>query len=644
MNDAAKVPSIVGTWYLRAGGSPHTAAIAHNARNYRGKFVNEAGESEILSEISWDPASGVWEFCRTGQDFQQWFHGTVSEGIFTGRCCTTPRDAERPALASYHEHVTGWNSTILDKDIVPRTYDVILNGSARASLRLDRDEQGHLLGQLKVVATRTKAAWDAAGEEAEYDLEVLHWDGEQLRFVRRASGLNETYTGQVQGNRITGTCTRDTQTFAWQGTRAEVLGYGLAPRSIEQRLQWQSRARRQLAHLLMAGNPAPLARACHVLNADLPPLTDPSATLANRDDDPEHWPQDYTRTELFFQYTLPNPYGSGEIVRQSHAWLAIPTAEPARQEGYPAVLAFNGHASPTKGCGAWAMLDPHDEVYWYGEAFARRGFVVLTLDISHRPPEDRSALYSDQLQGSDPWHGNGLHPAIAAPEFPHDSAWEEDGERAWDAMRALDLLLSGQLGPRVDPRRVLATGLSLGGEVATIFGALDPRVSLVISAGFSPDLAVMKYRKNHPCWQWLHADVVEYLNTSDLHALIAPRPLIVETGKTDATFSTFSPPFAADKQVIRKSRAAFGDEQGHLVHYLHDQTAGESGHRYRVGDRRASPGQETRAGITLPTIDAPAPEARWSLDWQCDAQTIIPDLAGKEAPTLFDYIDFFWQD
>lgn len=255
------------------------------------------------------------------------------------------------------------------------------------------------------------------------------------------------------------------------------------------------------------------------------------------------------------------------------------------------------------------MMDPDHEGLWYGDGFARRGFVVLALDISHR------------TGGDDPAHGNGPHPPIQAPGF--DSDWEEDGERTWDAMRALDYLLSL---PQVDRTRVLVTGISLGGEIATMTGALDPRVSVSVPAGYSPDLGVMIYHGNHGCWRWLHADLREYVDLSDFHALTAPRPLIVETGKADFTYSDFRPPFAADKQVARRSRGAYGDEVSNFVHYLHDNA-----HRYRVGD--ANHNRLTEHGVRQPVLIEP--QAPRSITWQLDART------SGDQRTLFDYISSY---
>src|SRR5262249_34284560 len=278
--------------------------------------------------------------------------------------------------------------------------------------------------------------------------------------------------------------------------------------------------RRQLYHLMMAGNPAPLSRSVTVLRSDLAPLRS-TRLPGDRDDDPVSWPQAYRLTELQFDYTLPNPYGGPAIPRRSHAYLAGPTPRPAEGGRYPAVLAVNGHSGS-----AAKMMNPDDGYFWYGDSFARRGFVVLAVDISHRPVADRRGLYGGYTDGDDPAGGNGTHPSIKAPGF--DSDWEEDGERAWDVLRPLDYLITW---PDVDSTQVLVTGISMGGEVTTLAGALDPRFSLSLPVGYSPDMGVMVYNGNHECWRWLNADIREYVDISDFYALTAPRPLIIETGK-----------------------------------------------------------------------------------------------------------------
>jgi hypothetical protein len=161
----------------------------------------------------------------------------------------------------------------------------------------------------------------------------------------------------------------------------------------------------------------------------------------------------------------------------------------------------------------------------------------------------------------------------------------------------------------------------MGGEVTTLLGGLEPRLAMSIPAGYSPDLGVMKEHGNHECWQWLNGDVREYVDTSDFYALTAPRPLLIQTGKKDFTFSSFKAPFAADKQVVRRARVAYG--KGALVHYLHyDQ------HHWHAGS--INPSGPTERGVRVPVHDQPA--APGSLDWQTDGKT------RSIAPNLFDWV------
>lgn len=629
----ADVSGPLGTWYLNVDGSSCVVTIADGAppRSYRGTLLSEGGATEQLDQIRWDPSARSVEFRRHGQGFWEWYRGRVVEGILVGRFSRHSQSPERPVeRTSYTRHITGWNSEYLDRDIVPRVYDVLIHDQYRARLRIDRAPRtpGAWVGRLKVYSTISAGA---KGEELEGDLEIHRWDGVNLKFTRRAPGSTQTYVGLATGHTISGTYTVAERPgeYPWHGVRAEVLSFGLASKSSEDRVAWQRRTRRQLEHLMLAGNPQPLTRKVTTLRSHLAPLSS-TQMPANRDDDPARWPQDYQLTELQFDYTLADPDGGPALVRRSHAYLAVPNRKPSAEGKFPAVLAINGHNGS-----AWKVMNPDDENYWYGDSFARRGFVVLAVDIAHRPVADRARLYSDYPAGDDPSHGNVSRPSIEAPGL--DSDWEEDGERAWDVMRALDYLLTL---PYVDRGRVLVTGLSLGGEIASIVGALDLRVSLSIPAAFPPDLDVVNDHGNHPCWRWSKADIREYLGASDFLALIAPRPLIIETGERDFTFSSFAPPFAAYKQVARRVRAAYGQETDNFVHYLH-----YDGHHYHIGGPHPVGARGPNPDGLLPAPDMSSkqlgvrvpvlvnPEAPWSTRWQTDNQT------RTAAPTLYDLID-----
>jgi hypothetical protein len=599
-----------GRWYLNVNGHEVSADISSGSgQTYSGTLVNEDGAAEPLDNITWNRTLRQLQFRSDGVGRWRWFSGGIVEGILVGRFSQSTTSPDKPTLPSdYSFHFTGWNRSYLDKTLVPRVWDILIDNQARACLRIDEGQSG-FIGRLKTYSTVSD---QYSGEQLEYDLGDIAWDGANLTFTQQLDdGTLRIYEAKDSGRSITGTYSPGNGTF--EGTRAEVLTYGLAEKTDRARLVWAVRTRRQLYHLMMADNPTPLSRTVTVLSPNLPPT--PSIYLPpNRDDNPEAWPQNYTKAEIQFDYTLPNPYGGAPLTRSVHGFLATPTTPPPPGGKYPAVLAVNGHDGS-----AWAVMNPDDEWYSYGDSYARRGYIVLAIDISHRPLEDRANLYTDYLSGDDPINGNGTHPAIKAVGF--DSDWEEDGERSWDAMRAIDYLLSL---PNVDPKSLVMTGLSMGGETTAITGGLDPRISVSIPAGFSPDMGVILYHGNHACWRWQHADIREYIGTSDYFALTAPRPLIIETGKLDYTFSGRTPPFSSDKQVIRRVLASYSSEAGVLSHYLHYDV-----HHYHVGD--INPTQVTEQGVRTP--NQLVPSQPWSLDWQVDGSTHTIDL------TLFDLID-----
>jgi dienelactone hydrolase len=321
-------------------------------------------------------------------------------------------------------------------------------------------------------------------------------------------------------------------------------------------------------------------------------------------------------TEFTNVYSLTNAFDGGTINRQVHGFVAQPNGSPPAG-GWPVAIAVNGHSHS-----AWQLMNPASGEY-AGDAFARRGYLVVAVDVSHR---NDSPIYGPDAYtgGDDPAHGNGPHPSIRTAAL--DSDWEEDGERAWDVQRAVDMVLARS---DVNPAHIVITGLSMGGETATIAGALDPRISMVVAAGFSPDLGVIQYNGNHPCWGWAHANIRELIDVSDYEEVIAPRPFIIETGKQDNTFSAVAPYFQSDKQVARRARVPYADlgATGSYIHYLHYDV-----HRYHLGD--ASANYPTPLGVQIPNYTAPV-SPNHLRDWQTDGTTYTG------YPTVFQAIADF---
>ena len=590
-----------GIWYLNASGEHLTLQLDWNAvaKRIEGSIVSEAdGGMGLVDQIGFDSHTNTIELRRATTEGFDWYRARVTENVLVGRLArvTSP---DRPGDPDYALHLSGWSESF-DAHHEPRVWDVVVDGEALVRIRIDRapDHPTGFIGRWKIYASMSQGS---QGEQVERDLEVTLWDGTNLAFVSHDPDGDLKVTATATGRLLSGTILQGTgDSHPFQGARADVLGFGLSARSSGERDQWQRRTRRQLELLLMNGAPSPTSHNVEVLTRQITP-TRSELPAVDRDDDARHWPQNYDLAELGFTSTLLDPAGGPDLTRTAHGFLATPQGG-APTHGRPAVLAVNGHEGS-----AAQLFQPDNIDYWYGDAFARRGYTVLALDISHRPLEDRSSLYVDFLDGDDYARGNGLHPAIKSTGF--DSDWEEDGERVWDVMRALDYL---RRVPGVDPNRIIVTGLSMGGEVTTLAAALDPRFAAAVVAGFSPDLGTMLYNGNHPCWLWQNKDLREYIDSSDLQALIAPRPLVVETGRVDAIFSAFYAPFAADKQVARRARLAYADHPEHYLHYLHYDI-----HHYHVGD--LDPEREIEEGLREPVVTAPT--TPWSTDWQTDPAT-----------------------
>jgi hypothetical protein len=612
--DLGDTSGVVGRWFINRGATRLTLVIGVQGGHFVGTL--EPDDSTVaplaIEHVTWDAERGQLRF-RVEDDGKSFFYAVdVVEGTMIGRYAFDIGGRSGPADWSVNSgHLMGWRSESFDDDIVPRVFDVVVDDGRFARLRIDRSPSNPtvLVGEFKVKGTAAKGA---DGELPAEPIIVRRWDGQRLVFDLGAGTARERFSGDVKGRNIEGSMTenRAGSMVRFSGTRANVLSYGLRQKTDESRRQWQERVRRTLYRLMMGGNPAPLDTV--VTTAERPLL--PSDQIgADRDDNSGHWQQQYRLTDVVLDHTLPNPYGAEPLTRRSHGILAWPTTPPPT-DGYTIVLAVNGHG------GSAQQHFQSDGYFWYGDAFARRGYVVFALDISHRPLEQSGGVYWDPPNGDSPETGNPAHPAIAAPGL--DSDWSDDGERVWDGMRGIDFLLSQ---PQVNPNKLIVTGLSMGAEVTELIAALDPRVTTAVPSSPPPDLSLMPIHGNHPCWQWMHGDANEFIDMSDYLALTAPRHVILESGKWDYTYSSHGLPYAVEKENAWRARIAYGNQASNFVHYLHS-----GAHQYRVGD--SSDDSPTPDYIQVPQVIAPPNVLRRSFDWEVDGATVSLEQ------TLFDYL------
>jgi dienelactone hydrolase len=621
--------SPIGDWYINGNGRTQTLSIGQQRGKYVAYLTTDGDDySRKIDNVTWNAETGELEFRQAVGGITQWYRITIGDGVMVGRFSQTDTaKADMPSdPLAYKYHVTGWNLDYFSRDIVPVVFDIYAN-HYRGRVRIGRTAEGELIGRLKYYAWQ-----NTLREFPEEEISVTQWDGTRLQFTRGA----QTYVGTVDGAHISGEFYHAGAPYAWNGKRVEVLTYGIVPKTPEQRAIWQERTRRTLYRLMMAGNPAPLSVGVQVVRDNVPPIA--TAPNPQRDDDPSAHPQNYTLTELLLTYALPTGMGES-AVRRVHAYLAKPTTPPpGGLRRYPLMVAVNGHFGS-----AYQVMDG-STLFWYGDGWARRGYMVLAVDISHRPCADRLSFgppqypstywgYSETFEGDDAANCNTAHPSIKPPkpagvndaEWAYYTDWQENGERTWDVMRAIDWALSR---PDVDAARIAVTGLSMGGDITSYVGALDPRVAVAIPAGYTPDLNVLQFMGDHGCFNWAFADIRDYIDYSDLLALIAPRPLIVQTGKQDPTFSRFpqheetlpgigigQAKYAADKQVMRRARVAWED-QSRCIHFFHG-----GGHDYHMG--------------LLQYPVAIEPRAPGDRLWQADGAAVI------DGRTLFDLVASF---
>jgi hypothetical protein len=597
---------IRGVWYINRDGQRLTLSLSSGAAigSVKGTSVadGEAGRPAVIDSVVVDASGKTASWCAHEVEGDVWYALHFASGVLEGRYARAAAGAPRPSEeTAYQGRVTGWRDETFSKDIVPRAFDILTDDGAETVLRIDRSGPG----EAQYVGTFSHFAVNGELDESPVeDVQIERWDGVNLSFLRRSSPLQERFAGLASGRTISGTVSPtigpNTGTSSeWRGSRIEILSHGLGRMSAAFLSDWQAQTRARLGLLMMGGNPAPLTFEVTTI-ATYGPTPDYNGTV--RDDAPEESPQLYTLTEVAFDSTVPDLQDRAPLIRHAHGYIAVPTIPPPAG-GYPVVLALNGH-----GGSARAVFDPGG-MYWYGDAFARRGYLVVAVDIGHRPLEDRADYYADTIDGDDAQAGNGVHPAIKAAGMTSD--WEEDGERAWDAMRGLDHVLSRG---DVNRNRIIVAGLSMGGEIGDWVSAMDVRVGTTFSSGSPDDLAVMALHLNHPCWRWQRADVREYLDPSDLAALAAPRTLVRETGIFDATYSDLPSPFAAAKALIRRARPAYDVAGGTLVHYLHDEA-----HAFRAGGY--APAIGAAPGVTTPIDVGPSAASPWAVLWETDAAT-----------------------
>ncbi len=229
------------------------------------------------------------------------------------------------------------------------------------------------------------------------------------------------------------------------------------------------------------------------------------------------------------------------------AYLLVPDGDVARARS-PAVLCAHGHFPG----GKHSVVHPgHAHGVAYGHEFARRGCVVLAPDNAGMGERD---VAPDQRTFADPTISGCF---LAWARLNHVGL-DLTGLRVFDLMAGVSLLAARD---DVDARAIGAAGLSGGCWLSQVLAALDRRVAGAVLSGFFTTFAQTVWHGHcvchHPQGIGLIADM------PDIAALIAPRPLFIESGKRDVAYP-LEPAYGRVAQAYRRCGAA--DRLG-LDHY-----------------------------------------------------------------------------
>lgn len=227
------------------------------------------------------------------------------------------------------------------------------------------------------------------------------------------------------------------------------------------------------------------------------------------------------------------------------AYLLVPHDRAGAPEPGRAVLALHGH-----GPGKDAVCGIAEGTEDYAHVLASNGYVVLAPDL--RCFGERADWMPPDKYQCD-WN---LVCATLAGEHPL-------AQNLWDMQCALDVLASH---PLVDPARIATVGFSYGATVTLFLAAIDERVRAAVVSGYLSSWRAAHTVPWNMCGSQVLPGMLESFEHVDIATLVAPRPMLVETGADDVIF----PLDAAEATVARLGdvHALLGGDPAALVHHV----------------------------------------------------------------------------
>ncbi len=291
-----------------------------------------------------------------------------------------------------------------------------------------------------------------------------------------------------------------TMEYIWQVYERQPRQLAFRAQDVEEWRVWREQLRAQLRALLggLPGEPCALA----------------PQVVETVDED------EYRRERVFF-------YAEPGVAVPCYVLIPRGVTPP-----YRPVIALHGHGSDGARLLLGLVRDDADRAlmrelnYDYARQLARRGFMVFAPVL--RALGERNEPNAAFRVGEGAWEKSCEMVANVSLLLGRTLL----GQRVWDVMRTVDYIRS-----RTEPMigDIGCVGLSGGASVTLYTAALDDRLSVVVAGS-----AFCTYRASimdivH-CPDNYVPGILRYAEMSDIAGLIAPRPLLVESGTKDEIF------------------------------------------------------------------------------------------------------------